>query len=202
MKQNTQLQSTSQCWIQTYTGKKMYPLNPNVDDIDIMDIAHALSMQCRFTGHVRHHYSVGQHSILVSLLCDKEYALYGLLHDASEAYLSDIASPIKKEMNLEGYRAVEHNLQGCIYKKFGLTDVEPANIKYIDQRMLATEANSLLSPLHKDFTFQAPPFDFDIIEAQIPEIKKLFLDRFYELTRNLGIYDSEELQTKLCTQSR
>jgi uncharacterized protein len=89
-------------WIQTYTGKQFWPLSPLPEDIVIEDIAHALSMQCRFGGHVRTFYSVAQHSVHVSLLVEPQYALWGLLHDAAEAYLVDLPRPIKKfsEMGL------------------------------------------------------------------------------------------------------
>src|SRR4051794_32940266 len=80
----------------TSTGKWFDVFNPNPADVDIEDIVHALSMQCRFTGHTKEFYSVAQHSVLVSLTCPSVDALYGLVHDGSEAYLSDIARPVKK----------------------------------------------------------------------------------------------------------
>src|SRR6266496_3875421 len=78
------------------SGKWFNVFNPKPEDVDIRDIAHALSNQCRFTGHTKEFYSVAQHSVLVSTFCAPEDAAWGLLHDASEAYLSDIASPVKK----------------------------------------------------------------------------------------------------------
>src|SRR4051812_43149736 len=77
----------------THTGKWFNVLDPNPDEVDIEDIAHALALQCRFTGHTDEFYSVAQHSVLVANHCPSEYGIYGLLHDGSEAYLSDIARP-------------------------------------------------------------------------------------------------------------
>jgi 5'-deoxynucleotidase YfbR-like HD superfamily hydrolase len=82
-------------WIQTYQGGCFEPFNPHPDQIHIRDIAHALALTCRFTGHCLDFYSVAQHSVMVSQIVSHKHALAGLLHDASEAYLTDVASPIK-----------------------------------------------------------------------------------------------------------
>jgi hypothetical protein len=79
--------------ITTFSGVLFRPLLPNPDDIRIADIAHALSQQYRFAGHTRTFYSVAEHSVRVSLLCRPDDALWGLLHDASEAFLTDVPAP-------------------------------------------------------------------------------------------------------------
>lgn len=84
-------------WIQTFTGKKVFPLAMTTDMVDIKDIAHALSLKCRFTGHCRTFYSVAEHSMRVAELVRPELKLAALLHDAAEAYLPDFARPIKGE---------------------------------------------------------------------------------------------------------
>src|SRR5438552_3035736 len=109
-------------WIQTFTGKKFFPLEPNADDICIEDIAHSLSMQCRFNGHSKQFYSVAQHSVLIASWWFGDYpklAKYALLHDASEAYLSDIPRPLKQLPEFEFYKKAEQLLQDLIYAKFG-----------------------------------------------------------------------------------
>jgi len=169
-------------WIQTYSGKKFFPLNPILEDIVIEDIAHALSMMCRFTGHCKEFYSVAQHSVLVSMQCSEANQLYGLLHDASEAYITDISRPVKRTRELEGYRVVEKNLQAAICKRFGLPEEEPEEVKLADTRLLVTEARDLMSPLHPDWVHPSEPYEFKI-EAVAPYMaKRLFLERFNALT--------------------
>ena len=83
------------CWMTTYTGKKFYPLNPNPEDIDILDIAHHLSLICRFTGACRIHYSVAEHSVRVMSLVPKDQKLGALLHDSPETYMADLSRGLK-----------------------------------------------------------------------------------------------------------
>lgn len=168
-------------WIQTFTGKRFNPLNPVIEAIAIEDIAHALSNICRFTGHCSDFYSVAQHSVLVSYLCNHEHALYGLLHDASEAYCQDIASPIKKTEEFSAYREVEAKLQRAVYKRFDCLKEEPADVKLADMMIFATEARDLMSPLRCDFIVGTKPLPFNIIPLPPKQAKALFLERFKEL---------------------
>ena len=134
----------------TYSGVFIRPLDPNPADIHIEDIAHALSNQCRWTGHVSRFYSVAEHCLNVSALVSEELRLNALLHDASEAYLADLARPIKKAAGLgEIYLEVEANLQSAIAVRFGISDdpLAHAEIKLADERMLWAEAKVLLSVL-------------------------------------------------------
>jgi len=87
-------------FLPTCSGRRVHLLNPSPDEIAIEDIAHALSHACRFAGHVPSYYSVAQHSVLVSELLDERTALWGLLHDASEAYLHDLTRPLKRALNV------------------------------------------------------------------------------------------------------
>lgn len=168
-------------WIQTYTCKRFTPTDPVVEDIDIEDIAHALSNICRFTGHSKEFYSVAQHCVLVSYICNQENALYGLLHDASEAYCQDIASPIKRSEAFDAYRKVESTLQKAVYTRFNLKLEEPLDVKKADILLLATEARDLMSPLHLDWEQPIDPLPFKIIPLPPAEAKKLFLTRFNQL---------------------
>lgn len=132
-------------WIQTYTGKRFYPLEPDADLICIKDIAHSLSMQCRFNGHTAKFYSVAEHSVKLSreFFCGWHYKLAALLHDASEAYLSDIPRPIKHEPSMWFYRVAEKNLQTMIFDKFcpGWEQAEK-DIKKNDALILAHECHT------------------------------------------------------------
>ena len=137
-------------YITTFTGKHFNPTNPAPEDIDIRDIAHALSLICRANGHTRFFYSVAQHSIS----CYKEAAarslsnriqLGCLLHDGSEAYMSDVTRPIKSL--LTEYLKLEDQLQNRIWSHFigePLTDAEKEIIFQIDDEILSYEFIHLL----------------------------------------------------------
>lgn len=168
-------------WIQTYSGRRFNPLNPNPDAIVIQDIAHALSMQCRFSGHCRHFYSVAQHSVLVSYICGVEFALWGLLHDASEAYLVDMPRPLKRSGKLDAFVKFEHKVQKAVCKRFGLPEIEPPDVKRADTILLATEARDLMSPLHPDWRQPVEPLPFKIDPWTPQQAEENFLKRFNEL---------------------
>ncbi len=179
----------SEPWIQTYTGRKFNPINPVEGSIVIEDIAHSLAHQCRFSGHTKKFYSVAQHCVLVSYICDEFDALHGLLHDASEGYLVDVPSPLKRSSNFDAYRRLENNLQSMIYKRFGLDTLEPKGVKRADVKLLATEARDLMSPLHSDWVQPTDPLPFKIIPLPPQEAKDLFMKRFYELNNAPGSYE-------------
>lgn len=168
-------------WIQTFSGRKFFPLNPFLDSIVIQDIAHALSMQCRFTGHTKFFYSISQHSVLVSYLCDPIDSLWGLLHDSSEAYLTDLASPLKRSGKFQDYVECEKKLQVHICQRFGLSEIEPESVKRADKLLLSMEARDLMGPLHSDWKMNIKPLPFTITPLPPLEAEKLFLDRFDEL---------------------
>lgn len=153
------------CWIQTYTGRVFTPYNPRLEDIILEDIAHALSLQCRFNGHCSCFYSIAQHSVLVSKLCAPDHVAWGLLHDASEAYLGDMLAPIK---HLSGgrlgeeYRTVEARVREAICKRFGLSIVAPEVVKCADRIILSTEKRDLLTLQPKPWLPLPPPLDATI----------------------------------------
>jgi hypothetical protein len=130
-------------WMQTFTGRAFWPLDPRADEIDTADIAHALSNLCRFGGHVKRFYSVAEHCVLMSEAVAPEFALWALLHDATEAYLVDLPRPIKR--HLPSYVAAEGVLMECIAERFGITPFEPAEVKDADNRILLTERAALLT---------------------------------------------------------
>lgn len=176
-------------WIQTYTGRRFDPINPVEGAIVIEDIGHSLSMQCRFSGHVKKFYSVAQHSVLVSYICDSADALWGLMHDASEAYLVDIPSPLKRSGKFETYKELESQMMSVICKRFGLTQTEPPSVKKADRILLSTEARDLMSPLHPDWVQPTDPLPFKIDPLPQQEAKDLFMKRFFELTSSVSGYD-------------
>lgn len=127
-------------WIETYTGKVFHFLSPALEEIDIEDIAHSLANECRFGGHTSEFYSVAEHSVLVATLLPDDLALAGLLHDASEAYIRDIASPVKQY--LSNYKDIETVIQDAVHHKFGVK-FSP-EIKEADTLALKAEAQQLL----------------------------------------------------------
>src|ERR1039457_6405429 len=116
-------------FIGTFSGLRFWPLAPNPDDILIADIAHALAHQCRFGGHAWKFYSVAKHSVHVSQLCPPEHALWGLLHDASEAYLVDLPRPLKLLPEFAPYREAERRSQRAVAVRFGLPEEQPASVR-------------------------------------------------------------------------
>ena len=174
--------------IRTRSGIMIDPLRPDVHKIKIEDIAHSLSMLCRANGHFKSFYSVGQHSIN----CMREAEARGysekvqlacLLHDGSEAYLSDVTRPVKQE--LPQYKLIEEPLQEAIWNKWlpePLTEEETAMVFAIDDAILAHEFWSLM-----DFRLVTP--DPEI--ASVPQFsftgfdtcKEEFLTLFARLTR-------------------
>lgn len=132
-------------WIQTYTGKAFYPMDPRPDNIDPADIARALAMLCRFGGHVRRFYSVAEHCVLMSYAVTPQNALWALLHDAAEGLgLVDLPRPVKRAIPL--YRAVEDRVMEAVCKRFDLDPVCPAEVQAADTRILRDERAALKTP--------------------------------------------------------
>ena len=168
-------------FISTYTGKKFYPLDPRPEEIDIYDIAHALSNQCRFAGHCTGFYSVAQHCVLVSLMCPEKDAMWGLLHDATEAYLSDVPSPLKRCPEFVFYRDAETNLMHAICDVFRLDRDEPPSVKLVDKRILATEARDMTMTEGRGWVTEAEPYDFHIKPWSPEYARARYLSRLHEL---------------------
>lgn len=133
-------------WIQTYTGRRFWPMDPRSDEVFIEDIAHSLAMQCRYAGHCLRFYSVAEHSVLMArhLLQahGRTMAMYGLLHDASEAYLVDVPRPVKPY--LLGYSAAEDRVSDAVFTRFRLNPALPAALKEADNAILANEIENMM----------------------------------------------------------
>lgn len=170
-------------WIQCYSGTVFFPLDPRPDEIHIEDIARALSMQCRYSGHVRKFYSVAEHCVHVSRVVSPEHALWGLLHDASEAYLVDVPRPIKPM--LPQYQAMEARLMSAICERFTIDRQAPHAVKVADNRMLATEKAVLLGPCEREWADTGPPHPDVSIQCWLPErAYQHFMHRFRLLWGN------------------
>lgn len=175
-------------WIQTYKGNKIDPFNLDPTQVDITDIAHALSMICRFNGHVHTFYSVAQHACHVADILHKKHndsriAYIGLLHDNSEYILGDKARPIKQHM--PEYMHIERIVMLQLYDVFGVSrkeyDATYTKVKEADNIALVTEAQQLLQhdPID-DWTshYTVEGDDAEIIPLSSEKAEELFLQRF------------------------
>lgn len=171
-------------WFFSASGRRFWPFDPRPEDVHLEDIAHALSLQCRFCGNVSAFLSVGQHSVMVSRICAPYAALAGLLHDASEAYLGDVIRPIKKL--LPTYEAIEDGVMRAVCVRFGLGADDEAlwrEVKRADNVALSTEMRDLARAGGKLTEPAEPPMDERIVESWSPEVaKRRFLERFHELS--------------------
>lgn len=129
-------------WMQLYSGKQFWPMDPRSDEIEIEDIAHSLSMQCRYAGHCLKFYSVAEHSVHIAQWLwesgyDGDTIMAGLLHDATEAYLVDVPRPVKPF--LEGYKRAELSVWCAVAERFGLPVRLPEIVKEADTRIIGDE---------------------------------------------------------------
>lgn len=172
-------------WIQTYTGKKFEALSPTEDMIDINDIAHALSLMCRYNGHVKRFYSVAEHSVLLSTKASVPNQLCALLHDGSETYIADIARPIKP--SLKNYKKIEDGIMTVVAKKYGFSWPVPEEVQQLDNRILIDEKEQLLGPSPEawdDWANGMPRLGVQVGMMNSLQAEDAFLRRFWELGGN------------------
>lgn len=170
-------------WIQTYTGRQFWPLDPRPEDVCIEDIAHSLSFQCRFSGHCLVPYTVSDHSYHVSLICNVKDALWGLMHDASEAYLVDLPRPIKRNSILgDEYSKIETKVMRVICKRFGLVQKMPQTVHFADDFLLCWEQRDLMAPPPVPWGTPVPVLpDKRLVPLSHKKAEEQFLKRFFEL---------------------
>jgi hypothetical protein len=187
--------------ITTYSGISFDPLNPDPAQVRIYDIAHHLSNTCRFAGATSKFYSVAQHSLLVCALLPLDAGpwahLLGLLHDAAEAYLTDLPTPVKHHTRFANFRTAEVEVQaavesrllideGCSYDE--LDDLWPL-VKAADAKACFIEAKKFMP---KAFDFGAPDPDlgrltFNNMQAWPPPVaKQRYLEHYWDQLQELG----------------
>ena len=162
-------------------GRVVHLLMISPYEFTIYDIASALSKLCRFTGQVTNFYSVAQHSCYVHDLVTSNNRLWGLLHDASEAFIGDVSSPLKHL--LPEYCGIEAKIMRCITDKYGLEPKIPDEVKTVDLRLLLNEAQALLPGVDiANWGVPAEPLDLKITGVWLPDVaEKEFLLRFSKL---------------------
>lgn len=164
----------------TFSGKRFYPLDPDLDDINIVDIAHALSNVCRYGGQCKEFYSVAQHSVVCSWEASYPNKKWALLHDASEAYIGDIIHPLKTTPQYEAYRIIEDRLMAAICEKFGLPVDMPEEVHDIDMLVRYTEMRDFGS-IPEEFWINETMLDYKIVPLTPVKAKILFLNTFSRL---------------------
>lgn len=158
-------------------------LAPERSQFTIEDIAHGLSMVCRFAGQCSEFYSVAQHSVHVSEIVPEEHAFAGLMHDAVEAFIGDVSKPLKTL--LPEYSAIERRIEAAVLARFGLTLPLPSDIKKADIAMLATEQRSLMRNNDDwEYTHGVQPLPMDIHPWPSKLARTLFMARFHQLGGN------------------
>lgn len=175
-------------WIRTYTGGKVYFFEPEKSNIEIEDIAHALSLCCRFNGATREFYSVAQHSVFVADWIyqetkDSSLAYQGLMHDAAEAFITDVPSPFKKYF--DGFIECEQRMESWLAKRFKFQYPFDPIVKKYDLIALSTEMRDLMNFCDNDMV-DSQPHKSIISPTSHGESKK----KFMELYRTLQILRS------------
>lgn len=163
-------------WIQTHLGLAFDLAVPERSMVDVADVAHALGNICRYTGHTRRFYSVAQHCVLGAraiitgsvertelarlTVPQKLLALQVLCHDAHEAYVGDVSSPLKWAIDHRGpaSRPVDKRVQAVVLEALGVRPVFANEVKEADIRMLMTEKAQLLGTPPEPWAFDAPPY--------------------------------------------
>lgn len=166
------------------------PIEPTVEMVNIYTIAHALAQKCRFNGQTIEFMSVAQHSLLVSYHCDLKDALWGLLHDASEAYLVDLPRPVKRWPPLKPYLELDEKIQNVICDAFGLGHEMPESVIEADDTILQLEWRDNMQPCIKEiFTTLLGNIsdDWEPLEYMtIKESESAFISRFHDLVAQRG----------------
>lgn len=177
-------------WMQTASGRQFYFLEPRAEDILLEDIAQALSLQCRYNGHVKAYYSVAQHSVLVARCVHQAFGIShvrtlrtALFHDAAEAYVGDMLRPLKNL--IPGFKEIEMRIEEVIAQHFDLEWPHPAVIKRADNALLIAERNALMPPPPRPWTVREEPWPPpDRLSPWPPELAR---SRFLRAVANGGV---------------
>ena len=165
-------------WMQTFTGRQFWPMDPRPEEILVEDIAHSLSMMCRYAGHCLQFYSVAEHCCLLHDYVADEHKAWALFHDASEAYLVDVPRPLKPF--LPGYKDAEKAVMAAVAERFGLGE-EPPEIRDVDGRILGDEAAQNMSDPPMPWAYFGPHLGVKLRFWSPYRAKTEFLLRAYKV---------------------
>lgn len=140
-------------YFETYTTQMFFPGRPEEYAFPIEEIAHSLSLQCRYNGHVSRFYSVAEHCVRIAVYArrSKRDNLRALMHDAVEAYLCDVPRPLKPF--LPGYYELEAKIEAAIMRRYGLEEKMPTWLRDLDNRIIVDERAALMGPPVNDWGF-------------------------------------------------
>ncbi len=195
-------------YIWTASGRNFWPLDPRPEDVCIEDVARGVATECRYSGHIGigtgySYYSVAEHCVIVSIYAERRaralglpeatvwaWALEGLLHDASEAYIGDVARPVKYQPAMRVYRRLERHLERVIAQRFGIvsTPLSKREIKVIDSRVLIDEIDAFMilsdgDTLEGQIAKSGEPLGAAIAGLSPAHAEHVFLQRYAEVTR-------------------
>lgn len=187
-------------WSQSYSGSKYWVLDPKPKDINLIDIVTGLANASRYRGQTQFYYSVLTHCVLVSRAVERlalergwpieaarEAALEGLLHDGSEAYIGDVARPLKKSRVMKAYCKLEKSWEAAIRERF---DIETSPdyqsiVDECDKRIVLDEVKAIMRDpdmwRRNGRYLDLKPLDVEIPEWSIEDSHVEFYKRYYEL---------------------
>jgi hypothetical protein len=164
-------------WIQTYSGRAFWPLDPRAEDVHLVDIAAALSKMCRYAGHCLRFYSVAEHCVLLATKAPDEHKLAALMHDASEAYLLDVPTPIKASIG--NYCELEERVQRVIAERFRLAHPAPDIIGVLDAGIRRDECAANMSWPPQPWAWGGEAVGIELQLWDPPRAMTEFLAAFY-----------------------
>jgi hypothetical protein len=175
----SQLEQRNGDWMQTYTGRQFWPLDPRPNEIFIEDIAHHLSLLCRYGGAVKRFYSVAEHCVHMARWLPQSCKLWGLMHDAAEAYLVDVPRPAKE--GLAGYKAIEDRIMWAVCERFHLPFKMDGRVKAADNRIITDERTQNMVVPVVPWELNEPALGITIECWSPAEAEEEFLEAFWTL---------------------
>lgn len=184
---DTTLYQVEDGWIETFTGIRFFFMTPTPDMFSIIDVAHALALQCRYNGHTKTHYSVAEHCVLMSDWLrdrghDKLTCLTALLHDVAETYIGDLPRPVKEKV--PAFKEIEKTIEAAAAEKFRFAYPFPKIVKELDARILKDEREQAMPKSDNEWgTDSLESMGIRVRNWDHRTAESMFLGRYVALTR-------------------